>query len=161
MCFIGSPGDEADLSAKITGNMTAGCVASISSNAHISEIEIIKLDGTSGTRSFPIVSGIPGGGSADFAPQVCTLVHLGTGLRGPARRGRLYLPFTSEGSQTAGLIDASVLSAMQTAWSDFLDNMATDGYSWAVLSESQSDAALVTDVVVKQRVATQRRRNST
>lgn len=159
MAWVGSPGSEADLSAKITGNLTASCLTSTSSDFTLIEVDVIKLDGTSGTRTFPIASGIQGQGGGDYAPQVATLIHLGTGLRGPARRGRVYLPGCAENAQTAGTITSSLVTSMQTAWDAFLTNMATDGYGWGVLSIVNADIALVTDVVVRPRVATQRRRN--
>jgi hypothetical protein len=85
-------------------------------NAFVTSVGITKLDGVSAAEVFG--TGSPakwqGGGTGSGIPQVAGVVKLATGLRGPANRGRIFLPFVGEGEYANGtLID---VVASTNAW---------------------------------------------
>jgi hypothetical protein len=93
----------------------------------IQTVNIIPLDGVSSTTSYSTggASKWGGTGTGGFAPQVATLVKIQTGLRGRNRRGRVYLPATSDTVNQNGSIASATNTTMQTAWSAFLTSLGT------------------------------------
>lgn len=96
--------------------------------AFVRSISITPLDGTTATSDHP-TSGAPstapwaGSTAGDFVPAVAVLVKLQTGIRGRPNRGRVYLPFTSEGAMSDGKIGGGLLGTLTTGWSDFLADL--------------------------------------
>jgi hypothetical protein len=119
-----SPAVFESLSDSVNGNMF-DCV---DNNAVITQVDIIKLDGTSATQSFTTGSGVAWQGQQPTTgvPQVAALIKLQTGLRGRANRGRVYLPFVAEGAMVHGLITGSIITAMTTAWAAFYAGIEAD-----------------------------------
>lgn len=93
-------------------------------------------------------------------PQVAALVSLTTGLPGRTNRGRIYWPgVVPEASSDAnGIIEPTKLAQLQNIWDAFAGFL--DGLSAApvILHSGSSDPTPVTNGVVRQSVATQRRR---
>lgn len=155
-----------DVKNDIDAHVTAAMWSVQEANAQVSRLDIIKLDGTSGTVSFT-VSGAKwtGGGSAsDFAPNVANVIKMQTGLRGRANRGRVYLPFVGENQTTAGAIGGAAVTAGQAAWDAFLAAMTVATCFPVVASYDRAHsgasahATLVTKYVYEAVAATQRRR---
>lgn len=104
------------------------------------------------------------GGNADGAiPQnTAILVKKVTGLGGRRNRGRMYIPgLTQEDVDNAGMLASARLAAWGTAVNNFLLGIESGSFmDRAVVFHSSGDLtpAIVEDLVVDARVATQRRR---
>jgi len=146
-----------ELDAKVTAAMWQYA----DQNTGVYEVDVTPLDGTSATAQY--ATGLPtkwkgGVVGGDTIPQVACIVKLGTATRGRSFRGRLYLPYVTEGKQANGVMDATTLAAMQTAFNTFFAALTTDGFEWVVASYKESVATAVTGVILESRTATQRRR---
>jgi hypothetical protein len=131
------------------------------SGARVVQFDVLPLDGSSPTtiNTVPSVAKWTGnGGAVDFLPQGSALVKFQTALRGPAHRGRMFLPFLSEQEQSNGAIVAGDLATMQTAWNTFRTNMAAAGVALVVATYAHADKYTVDSVVCESEIGTQRRR---
>ncbi len=126
----------------------------------IKTVDILPLDGASGTASFvpPATVKWAGSSTGDPIPQAAVIAKFGTGLRGRHRRGRVFIPFPTEALVTAGDITPANVALMQSAWNAFLTGMDGAGTPLVVASYSRLDFAEVTSVTVEPVIATQRRR---
>lgn len=143
----------------VVTNMWASCGA----GTVIYQVDIIPLDGTTGTESFTTGSSGQwlGGGVGDVLPAVAVVVKLSTGLRGRSNRGRVFVPFTSEAGVTAGELNGGTQAIQQTAWESFVSGLESDGTtpsSLVVASYKMSFATNVHSVLVETPLGTQRRR---
>lgn len=148
----------AAVAAAIDANVTANMWAQVSQSAVVTSVQVIRLDGSAGTYTLA-TSGAKwtgNGGVGDVIPNNAEVISLGTGLRGPAHRGRLYLPFVTEAAQANGSIVGAATT--QTAWNAFFTAMTGGAWLLVVASYLHSSAAIVTSITVKPFVATQRRR---
>lgn len=161
MHFRGSTGDETDLFEALEANVDGVMWNFTSSDAAVSTVEIIKLDGNSATQEFPTVAaGWSGDQTAgDCAFQVAELVSFRTGVRGPAGRGRIYIPFITESSTgDGGIASPAGLANQQAAWQTFATAMSASGFPLVVASYVNAAAADVTTIVCETLLGTQRRR---
>lgn len=102
--------------------------------------------------------------------NVSWLIHKMTQLGGNRGRGRAYMPpcdLQEIGISKQGVIDVNTLPAVQAKWTAFLDELVADDGALLYLLHSDSEAVppsprpeptLITQLVVDNRVATQRRR---
>lgn len=101
-------------------------------------------------------------------PNTAVLVQKRTGVAGRNKRGRMFIPPTvvSEANvDTLGIIASTPLTAMQTAWNQFHDDMNSGGFIPCLLhggTKAAPGVAPVPTVIdsfgVEAMVATQRRR---
>ena len=153
------------LNAHVTGGMW-GTAAGVGG---IQEVDIIPLDGVTGTSTF--ITGGPakwlGGGGSDFTPAASALIKLQTGLRGRDNRGRIYLPFLDEAQQTEGKLVGTTAADRTANWETFLAAIIADGTTPCYLTVAAYDRAhggagahesIVTTLAMEQAIATQRRR---
>lgn len=150
----------AQVDAAIDANVTANMWRSGVTTTRVEELDITPLDGTSATVPFPkaaVAKWIPVGG-ADFAPQTCYLIKLTTALRGPANRGRIFLPYLAESEQAAGYISLVAQPLITTAWVNFANAMAAAGVALGVASYKNSLWHQAINVGCETAIATQRRR---
>lgn len=112
-----------------------------------------------------ILADVAGGGSATeiYPNQVALVVSLTTGVtRGPAHRGRFYLPMPSMAMEATGLIGAAQRDQVKTSTDTFIAalNAINANYDVAVFSRKLGAPAhrLVTGVEVGRVLDTQRRR---
>lgn len=168
MHFQRAGGTAIDVKNDIDAHVTAAMWGVQEANAQVTELDIIKLDGSTGTVAFT-VSGAKwtgGGSSADSAPNVANIIKMQTGLRGRSNRGRVYLPMVGENQTTNGAIPSVGVTAGQAAWDAFLTAMTTATCFPVVASYDRAHngagahATLVTKYVYEAVVATQRRRQS-
>lgn len=168
MHFQASASNAIDVKNDIDAAVTAAMWTVQEANAQVIRLDIIKLDGSSGTVSFP-VSGAKwtgGGAASDFAPNVSNIVKMQTGLRGRSRRGRIYLPFVGESQTTAGSLGSAGVTAGQNAWDAFLAAMTVATTFPVVASYDRAHAGagahatLINKFVYEAQVGTQRRRQS-
>jgi hypothetical protein len=101
-----------------------------------------------------------GGRGGEYIPQAASIVKLRTAKRGRSYRGRIFLPFLPEGGQNNGTLNAGDVAQAQTAWDDFVVDIAGNDCSLVVASYKHQTAEVVTTVLVEGEAATQRRRQS-
>jgi hypothetical protein len=159
--FRASGLNPATLATALDAHITTAMWSFQNTNSKVAQINITPLDGSSVT--FPFVTGggakyTGSGGGLDMMVQVCNIVKLVTGKRGRSYRGRLYLPWVAEGKQTDGTLDATTVTACDTAWIAFHTAMTAAGADLVVASYTLATAEDVVGVIVERSVATQRRR---
>ena len=149
----------ATVATAVDANVTANMWDTVISTASVNSLHVTPLDGVSATL-VRAVSGAKwtGVSISEFIPQVATLISLRTPLRGPANRGRLFLPFCSEGDTSAGTVLSSNLALVQTAWNNFLTAMIAATMLPVVASYKHGTATAVTSILAEPHTATQRRR---
>lgn len=121
-------------------------------------------DGAEDTIADVAIS-LPGLNSVTSVPPNCALlVHKRTARGGRRGRGRLYIPWAMAGSSVdeAGVINASILTGLQTKATQFLSSLTTNNVPMVVLHNlgisTMGPPNLVTSVVCDTRIGTQRRR---
>jgi hypothetical protein len=126
--------------------------------ANIYNVDIIPLDGHSPTSSYTFSSARGGSGTGEAIAQAAPLVLLKTATRGPAGRGRIFLPFLEEGAQTDGALDPTKRTTAITNWTTFRTAMDTANYPLCVATYVHADWHLVTSLSMRTVSATIRRR---
>jgi len=121
-------------------------------------IDILPLDGSSGTTTYTLDEAIEGGSGGSVIWQAAGVVTLQTGLSGPSHRGRQYVGPIGEDANLAGTLPSDSRGVMVTAWNLFLANMAVADMPLVVASYAHASAANVTAVRVNEYIGTQRRR---
>lgn len=146
----------------LDANVTAAMWGTVANTAHVDYLDVIALDGSSGTvRKTTAGAKWTGAATGEWTPQVATLIKETTGLRGRANRGRLYLPFTAEAQGFAGTVLAATVTSMQTAWTTFLTAMTTATTFPVVASyKAPAHATIINAYAVEATQGTQRRRQS-
>lgn len=121
---------------------------------------------STGSTNEVILADLPGAvGGAQFPNQVCCAVSLTTGFsRGPAHRGRFYVPLPTYAIGTDGRIgvtDVNRMSAASAALMTSINTVNAD-YEMAVFSRKSGAAGnrRVTGVLVGRTMDTQRRRRN-
>ena len=132
-------------------------LACLSSAYVLAQVDVIKLDGSSGTQSFGY-SGPAGQAGGDYIPQGCMVVSLKTAGRGPQARGRIYIGPVAESRQANGQLTSG---ADPTAgWSNVLDALSSDSNPLVVASYVHSTKREVTSLTIHNALRTQRRRQA-
>lgn len=122
-------------------------------------VEILPLDGSSATATFPI-TGANGTGGGDFIPAACFVVSLRTAQRGPRGRGRVYVGPLVESLNHDGKLLTADATGLADNWRDFIDGCAgaTPSVQLVVASYVHADAHDVVSHRVDIPLGTQRRR---
>ena len=144
-----------NLDAALDGNM----YGAMSSTCHLRLLTVTPLDGVSASFS-KVIDHAGAGPDVGFIPQVAALVKLQTALRGREHRGRVFMPFTSEGSVANGQVAVLVVASIQSAWDDFVADLTLGASEChlVVASYKLASAEDVTTVLAEHQTATQRRR---
>lgn len=161
MHFKGAGITESDVFNALDGAFVANNWAQTSSDASIVEVVIQKLDGASAAVAFATASAANWSGThagGDITPAVAAIVKEKTAKRGRSYRGRIFLPWLHESAMANGAVDGTELTNLQTAWSAWLTAMHGGAVEPVVASYQLATAEPITDVVVEQLLATQRRR---
>lgn len=97
-----------------------------------------------------------------LSPNVTWLVTKNTAIGGRQGRGRMYIPGLVEGNvDGAGAITGGIVAAFQADLTQFLADMAGDGFDLVLLHSEDSpaeDPYPITSLTVQATAATQRRR---
>jgi len=140
-------------------SLGSGCWEWVSSASAIETIEFLPLNGTAATTVLPS----PGGsswqghsGSSDTSPQVAGLVKFGTAERGPAHRGRIFIPHVAETKVLNGAMDS--VATVQSNWESFVAAMATGEFPLVIASYAHASQAAVTNLTAEDMASTIRRR---
>lgn len=152
---------ESDLWDVIRSHLTDVMFEAVSDAMVLQSASIIKLDGTSGTVNITDPSPQTGGAiGTNPIPNTGPVVSVHTALRGPAHRGRVYLPGVAESRFDSGLISISDAGTMATGWTTFAAACALDDAVIGVASYVNADFEPATGFSVNRRCGTQRRRQS-
>jgi hypothetical protein len=150
-----------NLNTDINAAVTQAMWGVISSDASVNSLLITDLSGSDAGVAFSQAAAAKwtGGGASECVLQASAVVSIKSLFRGPAGRGRVYLPWVAEASQANGALVGSGYTSMQAAWNAFQTAMAVSG--WLTMQVSQShgvDVARDASYVVRPYVFTQRRR---
>lgn len=144
------------LDASVTQNMWEPVAGT---STQVDQVRITPLDGTTaGVVKTASGTKWSAGSSGDPILQGAAVVSFATAVRGPRGRGRVYLPWIGEAAQTAGVLASASVTALGTAWTNFVNAMGTGGYPLHVVSAVHSDSNVVTGVTIRSFLKTQRRR---
>lgn len=144
---------------KLTAELPA--VMSVAGLANTIQVRGITQPTHGFDLSIAIAGGVPG---EMLPPQDTAVVRWHTGLVGRSFRGRVFLPFSSEGVQTSGVWSTAYLTSLQ----NFGDAMLTlfdtvtglvPWFSLQVFSKTLNIATPVISASVNSIVKTQRRRS--
>lgn len=123
----------------------------------------IGTDGkqAAGTSWFTLKTPLAGtaAGTTWRPPQDAVVLSLRTGARGPAGRGRMFLPLNAI-SLTSGLIGSSVTTNVLNAGQALLEDLSTGSETPVVVNKQALTFSTVTDIAVGDEVDTQRRRRN-
>lgn len=150
----------ASIASTIDANAAAGLWGQVSGTAVMNRMDVIPLDGASPTYSLA-TSGAKwtgGGGVGDYLLAVAEIVTFKTAFRGPANRGRMYLPFVAEAANVNGTLTG--VSTTQTAWNTFFTALIAAGVIPVVASYAHASQHDITSQVVQSIEGTQRRRQN-
>jgi hypothetical protein len=154
-------GDVTEIGRVIGQSFQDGQWTSVRTGFSIVSMEILPLDGTSGTVTVTDDSWGPHGGSStgDMVPEAALCVKFGTSLRGPAHRGRIYLGPLGESEIDSGVIQGDV-DAVAAAWAAWAEAMITDPLEvvHVVASYKHATRTIVGSYRGDLQQATQRRR---
>jgi hypothetical protein len=145
-----------DLGAAVQANQFGYTEDSCEANT----CDVIRLDGTAATSHHNLANWTGTGGALDTVPSLGPLVLGSTGLRGPANRGRLFLPSVAEAVMSNGLLDAANATAMTTAWTGFLNALDAVAVEWGVASYQHATFVQYTAVTVPRKLGIIRRRRN-
>jgi hypothetical protein len=166
MHYQHSGGTALDVKNAIDANVTAAMWTPILNTCHVTQLDIIKLDGVQATVSFP-VTGTKWQGSVatqDFNPAISAIVKHVTGVRGRDNRGRTYLPFVGDAAADYGSLNGTNAATVSTAWNAFLAAMTTATTFPVVAAYDRAHAGagahstIINQFVCEVVVGTQRRR---
>lgn len=129
------------------------------STAHAQTLTVTPLDGTSASTEIDVSADTAwvGQTGGQYVPQVAGVVKFTTAQRGRSKRGRLFMPFVSEGAMIDGVLQD--MGPVQTGWEDFLDDLPAGGVELVIASYLLESAQKVESVLAETRIGTQRRRN--
>jgi hypothetical protein len=110
-----------------------------------------------------------GSAGGTVSPAVAGLVKLQTLVRGRSNRGRIFLPFQDGAIVTFGLLDATDVGTMTTAWAAFenaLVAMTPTAWELGVAAYDRKHSGVgahftgISGVTMERAVASQRRRQT-
>jgi hypothetical protein len=156
--------DAGDLMSALNAHVTANMWLSVVDTAVVTDVAITELDGSTATAHFAPATPAhwTGGNPVDFSPATAVVVKETTLFRGRSKRGRVFLPFTSENIISGGSLNHTTASNMTTAWDAFGTAMSGASPAWplVVASYKLASAESVIGLLVEDVLATQRRRQS-
>jgi hypothetical protein len=147
-----------DIKAAWTNNQLITC----GNSSSIDTLAVTPLDGTSATLSSATGSSGKWAGSqtGDITPAVAVLIKLTTATRGRSRRGRVYLPFTSENVVSSGQVLATTVATMMVAWDAFIAALTGSAIEWGVASYKEAAYHTLALATGELSAGTQRRRQT-
>lgn len=144
----------------IDAHLTNAMFNCMSATGHLVSLTVIPLDGT--TAGFEYVPADKHGlGGDDYIPGTAFVVKHLTGFRGPAKRGRSFLPFLAENEQSDGLVPTDAVTTVTDAWTTFRNACAADAVTpifFSIASYQHGTVELVTASLCESPTATRLRR---
>lgn len=132
----------------------------IPSDWAVEQISVLKLDGSSSTIDVdvPHPDRWIGGSSGEWSPNTAGVIKLQTGLRGREHRGRIFLGPCAENKMVDGKLNPTTVGDMAGDWGTWTNYIATHGAALGVASYRHASWSQATNVVVRARVGSMRRR---
>lgn len=112
-----------------------------------------------GANMFDLVTPLPGSASTYGPAQLAVCASLRTGRRGPAGRGRMYLPLFGATQQNGALSSANQ-NTIATATKDLIEDLAGESVTSAVVNPAPLTYSSVDKVQVGNLFDIQRRRTN-
>ena len=157
-----STGDKVHVGTVVAASVTTSMFDNMEAGHILKSVTALPLDGASASYIAP-VSGVAGAQTVNhIEPPLAGIVSMKTALRGPAHRGRVYVGPCSTQAILDGVILVGIVSAMQTAWNNFLARCvaATPPVVPVVVSRKHLTTAVIGQGVVEATAGTQRRRQT-
>lgn len=134
--------------------------AALGSDYVANTIDILPLDGTTGTLTATLEHPWGGSASGEILPSSAAIVRFNTGTRGPKARGRQYIGPTTEGVCVNGILHDDTATEMQLGWTAFNDALGTGDAPMhiVVASYKHAEAFDVVGFSAERPLGTQRRR---
>ena len=159
---VADGGDDLDdLAAKVDAAMVGNMWEPVRSTATVIEAHFTPLDGSSSSFLYTPATPAKWKGqttTGDTVPNEPVLVKHTTAKRGPAYRGRTFLPFCSETYLVDGTLDAGIQAGVTTAWTNFINALLVVDRPFVIASYTHSTMEPVTVSKCEQFLSTQRRR---
>ena len=155
--------DIAKAVGKAWGSST-GMAMAINTGTSFKQVEVIKLDGISGTVADPFSTAVNHAGirtGTAMPYSCCACISLQTNERGRSHRGRVYLgPVCASDSSDDATWSTSGLANFTAAANGFLSALfsGSPSLTWVVASYKMSTALPVISVKTNKTIATQRMR---
>lgn len=144
-----------DAWTKLGGPMTR-----MSSAATLTKVKATSLNTADGAVFERSASAVGGQSGTLASLATCAVIRVGAGTRSRSGKGRVYFgPLPASVMQGDGRqIIAAQATSLQTAFTQFRDELAAAGTPWVVLSRKLSSATPVESISVASVIGTQRRR---
>lgn len=159
MHFANAGTTPAEVASDLNAHVAAAMWTPVSGDASVVSLTVTPLDGGGASVNVPVSGdqwdGQPGG---DMIPAASCVVSLNTLSRGRSYRGRVFLPFLAEGSQSQGDIGDTTVTDTAAAWETFRSYLEEHGPQLVVASYKLASYAECSSLSVKQGAGTQRRR---
>ena len=151
---------EAQIAAALSSHISSAMISVVPTTMAPESFDIIKLNGTSGSHHFAYTGGAIGAGGSETSPASACIISLGTGQRGSANRGRVFLGPVSETRMANGQLIAGVRASLNTAWATFLTDLTSNSpvMDLVVASYVHATDNAVTSCAAKDVLGTLRRR---
>lgn len=151
---------DVDVADKMASALVANIFNAVSSSFELQSMDVLRLDGTSTTTTRTFTTTPKGTGTGEGIRNSSMVCSLKTATRGPANRGRIYLPFLAESVTNNGVVAGATVTAASTAWNAYLTSLSTGSPALilVVASYLNGNAHAVTSVRCDTVVGTQRRR---
>jgi hypothetical protein len=140
----------------------SGMLEPLQSSYGYQSFDLTPLDGTSATisRDGTLSNWPVGQHGGDYVPQVACILRIRTATRGRSGRGRLFLGPLAESTVANGVVSATSVGQVTTAWDNFVNDLNTESsLTVGVASYLHRVFHAATDVGAVTHSATQRRRN--
>ena len=153
--------DPADLAPKLDAAANENMWEPVDPDATVEEIHLTPLDGSS--ASLVYVPETPNSwtgnaGQSDSVPNEPALVKHATAKRGPAYRGRTFLPFTAEAQIANGQLNSTTRTNLTSGWTAWIEALLVVDRPFVIASYVNQTKEPVTASTAEQYLATQRRR---
>lgn len=157
--FQGSGVGPASTADKVLANWTSNLKSIQSSQITLASILVKNGPNVDGPFIELGVGTAGSDGSGIVGPQVCALIRKNTNFGGRKGRGRLYWPgVLRDDAGGDGVISGSQITAYNSAWNSFLDDMAADDAPLYLLHADSTSPYQIASFSAQTPTATQRRR---
>lgn len=123
------------------------CFLFTSDDAHATQVTVTPLDGISASGVVPLTTW-DGQATGEVVPQLSAMLQMHTIERGPARRGRMFMPYLTETVMDEGRCDETLRATCAAAWEDFQDALVAVDAGFTVASYKNEDHSGVVNFAV-------------
>lgn len=132
--------------------------ALMSNSAVQFELAVTPLDGVTATLIVPMGTDGVGLQAGEPVPQAAGILSIRTSRRGPAYRGRQYLPFVGENAISAGAVVSTIFATANASLNTWLGLLPPQDLTLGVASYVHAEFSPISDAIIELQTGTQRRR---